>query len=304
MITFRNPGKEYLSKYSFPTSPTDLAGYTVFLRHESGVGDGPPVDLQHICHHFGMPTPKLAPLEDQQGVLVCPDRGIVIIKENDPHTRQRFTLAHELAEFLFDHQNNLAGGISLGDWWRSDKEKYCDQCAADLLMPDTTFLPRLAQLGISMDAASHLAKEYDTSFSATMLKMVRCAQGSHLMIVWKKDISPIQTKLANAGQTALFGDDPTLLPQADLMVWWYEASPGLIPFSGCYSRTPATESIIRQIFEEGGTQVAREALVLNRRSIDCVIEAKKVKLGTCTCVISLLHLPDDNCNSTQSCNLL
>lgn len=305
MKSFRDPGHAFVANHGPLRDPADIVAYADYLRHESGVGDNPPIDLSEIWRCFGIPTPKVAPLQDQQGILLCRKRGIILIKEDDISTRQRFTLAHELVEFLFAAHDDAVGVMALGDWWRTDKEACCNQGAAELLMPDSSFLPRLASLGVSLDSASKLAAEYDTSLSSTLLKMILRGQGKHLLIVWHHVIDKLFSKKRDAGQVSLFGGDPSLEPQADLRVNWCAKSPIVIDYSRRDSHPPSPGSVIRRVYENGGMEIALEPFRFLTSTLDCIVEAKQVEFGSERCVISLHHLPgDDDCPTRNSISCL
>lgn len=100
-LPYQNPGKLFIERFGVPRDIDDVVRYADFLRQEAGVGDRPPIDLTKISSRFGIKSQQ-APLVDQQGTS---DGlwGFMLIKEDDPATRQRFSEAHELIEFLF-HQ--------------------------------------------------------------------------------------------------------------------------------------------------------------------------------------------------------
>jgi hypothetical protein len=146
----------------------DVLRYVSFLREESGLGMQPPIDLARIYARFQMPTPKRAALPDLQGLLVNPEQGIVLINENDPETRQRFTEGHELVECLFAALPSGKGWAArqTGSFKHNIKERLCNDGAAELLMPQSTFGPRVLALGVSFSAGRQLATEFQVSTTA------------------------------------------------------------------------------------------------------------------------------------------
>lgn len=108
---YRHPGQVFMSRYGLLHNHEGVFQYVDFLRQEAGLSDEPPVKLSLNYRHFGIPTPLRAPLSDQQGILVDSDAGVILIKEDDPLKRQRFTEGHELMELLFDAQERLLGKV-------------------------------------------------------------------------------------------------------------------------------------------------------------------------------------------------
>ncbi len=93
-----HPGHLFIREHGPFRNEDDIVSYADFLRTMAGLTDQPPIDLTQIHQRFGIPAPLLAPLQDQQGLLFDSETGIMLIKEDDPITRQRFTNAHELME--------------------------------------------------------------------------------------------------------------------------------------------------------------------------------------------------------------
>lgn len=100
-MAYTNPGKLFIQRFGLVECAEDVMRYVGFLRDEAGISAEPPIDLAPIHSRFGIPLPKYAPLPDLQGILLNPDHGLILIKEDDPAARQRFTAAHELIELLF-----------------------------------------------------------------------------------------------------------------------------------------------------------------------------------------------------------
>lgn len=95
-----SPGVLFLAKYGVPGDSSDINRYVDFLRKEAGVQLTPPIDLNKIYAKFQIPQPALEHI-DQEGLLLDAERGLIIINEDDPRTRRRFSEAHELIELLF-----------------------------------------------------------------------------------------------------------------------------------------------------------------------------------------------------------
>ena len=183
---YQHPGYGFLHQFGSLQSEADVYHYVDFLRREAGLEGRLPVDLDRIFTHFGMPIPLRVALEDQQGILLDSDRGVILIREGDPIERQRFTEGHELMELLFDAQDAVTAELQLQPWDLARKEKLCDAGAAELLMPQAQFQPHLAHLGTSLGTGRSLCRLYKTSLMATLIRMVQLTQGEHALIFWQR----------------------------------------------------------------------------------------------------------------------
>lgn len=177
-------------------SPADVWCYTEFLRQEAGLTDDPPIDLASIYQQFGIPTPLRVPLVDQQGILLDGESGLILIKEDDSTVRQRFTEGHELLELLFDAatQRSLHSNVPLF-WDEPTKERLCDQGAAELLMPRSSFQPKLEELGLSLQTGRALAALYQTSLQSTLIRMVQQSAMAVALILWQRAVSQSDPQL-------------------------------------------------------------------------------------------------------------
>ena len=98
------------------------------------------------------------------------------INRHDSHSRQRFTVAHELAHFLL-HRDRIGRGIVDDVLYRSTltdrREAEANRLAADLLMPDSlieAWLDRAAALGVS-DIPLYLADRFEVSETAMRIRL-------------------------------------------------------------------------------------------------------------------------------------
>jgi hypothetical protein len=276
-MPYSHPGKAFLARQGAIQTEEDIFQYVDFLRREAGLSDEPPIALDPIYQRFGMPTPIRAPLDEQQGILVDSNSGIILIKEDDPLVRQRFTEGHELMELLFDA---IAEVIStLPRWSEAHKERLCDRGAADLLMPRSSFIPRLYELGISFATARSLAETYQTSVLSTLVRMVEQGEGNYALVAWRYALKPTEVR-AN--------------PQAKqkLRIWWRlqtaDWTGGYIPKD---KSVPPT-SLISATYRSGEAVRGRETLNLGASRIRCEIDAIAIPMGDSAYVLSLLRKVD------------
>lgn len=286
-LPYQNPGKLFIERFGVPRDIDDVVRYADFLRQEAGVGDRPPIDLTKISSRFGIKSQQ-APLVDQQGTS---DGlwGFMLIKEDDPATRQRFSEAHELIEFLF-HQYK-----SLPEWRQSyyathntTKEKLCQKGAAALLMPRSSFVPAMLGNEFSFEWASNLAGVYETSLLATLYRMLAESKDERLLVIWRFALKPTQ-EVNQGQQPSLFGHNLRVGPQKKLRIWWSVAS-----VDGNSVFIPPHQSIhdgsvIVEAYETGELQNSSEHLQLKGIYGRYHIQAKRVSIGDEICVLSLMH---------------
>ncbi|MGI0485544.1 ImmA/IrrE family metallo-endopeptidase [Pantanalinema rosaneae CENA516] len=276
-MQYRHPGAAFLSRYGSLQSEADVSRYVEFLRQESGLSDQPPIDLSRIYDHFGMPTPLRAPLDQQQGILVDSATGIILIKEDDPIVRQRFTEGHELMELLFDAQDQARVRSVLPRWSEPRKEQLCDQGAADLLMPESSFVTYVNQQGISFATGRNLAQLYQTSLLATLIRMIQLGSGSYAIVMWHRALK----------QEEVNRDRP--LPKK-LRIWWRTRTKdwlgGFIP----KNKSIGSKSLIFLAYSTGRSQTGSERIDLGWGAVDCQVEAMAMQIGDKPCVLSLLQV--------------
>lgn len=100
-----------------------------------------PIKLGLLASHLGL-TVKLATLPANISGEIKDTDGVIVIKINrhDAKSRQRYTLAHEIAHFLL-HRHLLREGISDDVLYRSSQsnqiESEANRLAADILMPQS-----------------------------------------------------------------------------------------------------------------------------------------------------------------------
>lgn len=292
----KHPGRLFVERYGPVRSEEDVVHYADFLREEAGLDETPPINLARIHTRFGIPTPVLADLPlDQHGVLLDGDPCVILINEGDPEARRRFSNAHELMELLFAAH----GQVDNSDHWRRRfgdhaKEQLCESGAASLLLPRSSFVPLVRQVGVSLDGASLLAELYDTSLLATLFQMVRLGPGVHGLAVWRHALKPTQQRLLPSElQPSLFGDSLDLSIATKLRVWWSTATPGQ---SGMYlpkHKSTSEDSLISRAYNDTVALVGVEIVDFGRTQLPCMVEAKRIVIAGEIVVVSLLHALDE-----------
>ena len=289
-----NPGNLYVQRFGEAKTADDILNYARFLLHESGFNGTPPVDLGQIRARFGIPTPKLAPLKNQQGLLINAEFGIILIKNDDPSTRQRFTEGHEFMELLFSALPSGGGWAArqTGIFKKATKERLCNEGAAELLMPRSLFLPRVKEKGVSFQSARQLAAEFGVSTTAALVQMARIAPGRHAVVLWRSKNKPSEFKIrVPPNQLPLFDGPVAELPPPKLRVEWGYNGPD-VSFIPQDKSVPQDSSIYRS-WDSGIFMVGEDNLWLGSmkgvfKSENHPFDSDRQRL-----VISLLHCPGD-----------
>jgi hypothetical protein len=289
-----HPGRLFIERFGRIEGLESIKRYVAFLREEAGIGTEPPINLAAIFNKFGIPTPKRATLPGQQGVLVNPDLGIILIEERDGETRQRFSEAHELVELLFAAipTRNNAYSRDVGNFKYATKERLCNEGAAELLMPAASYLPRIDRLGISFETGRSLALEYVVSVSAALVHMVKIGPGRHAVVLWMVKNKPIEIRnRVPDNQLALIDIPLERIAPQKLRVEWSFTGPG-VSYIPTDKSVPEDSSIFSawrdRCFTDGTDQLelgsVRGAFYSENLPFEVDGEWR---------VLSLLHLPGD-----------
>lgn len=139
-----------------------------------------PVPLDRIAKHFGAKV-TYSILEDGVSGLLYKKGGKTVIGVNalHPETRQRFTIAHELAHLVL-HQGDIF--VDKGHMYRDSrsgqgidqKEIDANAFAAELLMPEDLVRKELASSSIDLedqDELAALAEKFDVSMQALTIRL-------------------------------------------------------------------------------------------------------------------------------------
>lgn len=292
----QHPGHLFVDRYGLVQAEEHVLRYADFLRTEAGLDDSPPIDLDCIRRRFDLPKPIPAPLTDQQGVLLDDEAGLILIKEDDPDTRQRFTYAHELIELLFAACAQHTEWSPLRPLFSGPrKEQLCNQGAAALLMPQPAFGTQITANQLGLAAGSRLAHLYQTSFLATLRHMVQHTSEPWALVSWRFALKPTQERNISAYQMPLFDFSEALTPGKELRVQWVVSSRASSAHYIPKHKSTSEQSCIFQAYQSGVTERAIEDLDLGGSSVHCEIEAKRVVIVGEPWVISLLRfLPEDS----------
>lgn len=289
---FQNPALIFLEKHTIG-SVDEIVVYTDFLRSSAGLDVNPPIDLEPIYEHFGIPLPIQVQLPNQQGLTIFNNCvPTIVINDSDSGTRQRFTEAHELIELLF---HELPGEIRIDrlkdNIFSTRKERICQLGAANLLMPIQSFLPKASELGISIQSAEQLAREYEVSLMAALFRLADIFPNKVAITLWsmKNKPSELQNKTPQ-DQMQLPGFSVGNLPSPKLRVDW---SYGYFQNTHIPNdKSVGDDSCVYSAWEKNCPTTGEEFSPFGRYNRRIKIENKPVMINAEKFVLSLIREPD------------
>jgi hypothetical protein len=134
---------------------------------------------------------KSVPFDGADGCLVRhPAGGTILVRGGLDPGRYRFTVAHELGHFLLHHQLRLrpCAASDLTPWsTRHEFERDADEFAAHLLLPEEIVASRMRSTEPSLTAVDTIARELQTSLTATALRYVELSGFPCALVVSSAD---------------------------------------------------------------------------------------------------------------------
>jgi hypothetical protein len=152
------------------------------------VGAPNEIDLDTIAWHIGRLRVEIGQLDTAEGRLIAGgDGGFIRVREGvRPLGRQRFVVAHELGHFcLHKAESALDTFAQLTDWRIGSREMEANTFAAELLMPQFLFAPRIQKQIPSLSGIDALAEEFITSNLATAMQFINYTREPCALVVIK-----------------------------------------------------------------------------------------------------------------------
>jgi len=142
------------------------------VRRELGLGDGPVARFPELLEERFQLDVDLSPLpEAVDGLCVSVGaRALILVGSGKPSSRQRFTLAHELAHYLVDDLDPLYVD-ERGVRTRSVAEMRANAFAAHLLMPEPGVRATIEGTADDAERAVRVALTFGTSVSAAAYQL-------------------------------------------------------------------------------------------------------------------------------------
>jgi len=139
----------------------------------------PPVNLYRVARHLNVRRIMRSKLNAEGRIVRDGNAYDVEINASAPRTRQRFSLAHELAHtFFLQHvpvlTRSRAESAEQTRHWQHE-EYLCHFAAAEFLMPASAFIRDAASVGPSLLAANWLSRRWDVSREACYRRIIDIA---------------------------------------------------------------------------------------------------------------------------------
>lgn len=137
-----------------------------------------PVPIEDIAEKMGIKI-SYAPSDEYSGMLIRKEQSQALmgINSNEAKTRMRFTIAHEIAHYIFDTKSAVTidyrNSFQMLD--KPDEEKRADLFAANILMPKkwvSLDFEKIPKGSFSQEHLIDLAKKYRVSLEAMKYRLV------------------------------------------------------------------------------------------------------------------------------------
>lgn len=136
------------------------------------------IAIDAIAAHYGAMVQDV-PLQGADGnIVVKGNRAIISVRRTiDFEGQRRFVIAHELGHFFLHPKARQLDHVDVrqcNDWSRSQaiEEYEANLFAAELLMPEALFVPKIDQEEPSFDLVEKLSKEFKTTLTSTAVQFV------------------------------------------------------------------------------------------------------------------------------------
>lgn len=164
---------------SLPIEPRDLSRAEQLLWNH-GVTAPEHIDLEALAFTQGAVV-RYRPLDGCAARLIGTDsRAVITVNTHDSLTRQRFSLAHELAHWMQDRGTGsfLCGGddISAHNAEAKSVEASANAYASQLVLPTYLFDNYIRDSNLTLNRAGEIGDIFRASLTATAIKIVRRTQ--------------------------------------------------------------------------------------------------------------------------------
>lgn len=152
---------------------------------ELGMDEPEDIDVELVAAEF-----NAAVLYEEQvgGCAAClvgyGNKAIISVEKNTPIERQRFSIGHELAHWLFDREKQVfhcKESTLLEQWAAQSIETRANRFASDLILPRRLFEPRAQNLDPTFESVEVLRRKFNASLTATAIKFVECSSYSCML---------------------------------------------------------------------------------------------------------------------------
>ena len=185
-------------------------------------GETPPFNMHAFASYRGLYTSDDAPRHSQDSEIAPEADGRVVLRLNRdrPHTRQRFSIGHEIGHTLFPEYQLFVRCRKGTDHSRAHPDEFvetlCDVAASEFLFPRPWFQDGVCDLALSAQAIGTLATEYEASRDATTRRFVEIRTDPLAAVFFSWKLKPTEERQVQRDrrQQRLFSD-PECFPNPE-----------------------------------------------------------------------------------------
>lgn len=149
-----------------------------YLLRELGIAEPHEIDVEAVAAHCG----AFVVYQELRGadarIVGNNDKAFITVRASAATSRKRFSIGHELGHWMWDRGKiafSCNAEVLDHQWSRTGKESLANSFAAELLMPEFMFRPRLSASELTMRTVLKLAEEFQSSITATAIRVAECA---------------------------------------------------------------------------------------------------------------------------------
>jgi Zn-dependent peptidase ImmA (M78 family) len=135
------------------------------------------IDVVRLANKLGIPVfkGKLAGAQKSAEIRRNEDGSyFIVVDENEPYTRQRFSIAHELAHYILHQEKLKESGTLNRDSANSEIEQQADQLAIETLMPKDKVESYIRKKGwhrLNQSILNKIARQFEVSPAAAAIRL-------------------------------------------------------------------------------------------------------------------------------------
>lgn len=183
-------------RLNYELSGKSFESWSNWLLEQSGT-NGPPVSVRLLAAFAGVKRIVRMKMDADAFLVQASDGYVVGINAAHSPERQRFSIAHELAHlFLIEQRQqrvepiaarcaNVSVGLKTLPTESKPIERFCQQAAAELLMPSEWFAREACQRPPSIGSVVFLARHFRVSVPAIVVRLGELAPWSCIFMVSK-----------------------------------------------------------------------------------------------------------------------
>lgn len=155
------------------------------LRERYPEAQGVPVDLPALARALGVDRITYMPLLEDGRLETDATRTEILVSTSANGSRQRFTIAHEIAHLLLTQPGQAAVERRLST--DNEVERFCDEFAAALLLPRDWVASRYRRAPRTLATVRHLSVATETSLAASVVRLQQTANWASMLMQWRRE---------------------------------------------------------------------------------------------------------------------